>query len=147
LAKNEEFAFSDLELEGRSRCNITKKKDLQKESVRNQNEMIYNAYGVPVGKKRNDLRSYVGMIVQERILIIYDDWRKVPLDLKDMLWTHFQEMFKLSPKFKTQVFRWMGSSLRNFKSKLANEYTLTNADKLNSLKLPPIEFEGIKKED
>lgn len=70
LAKNEEFAFSDLELEGRSRCNITKKKDLQKESVRNQSEVIYNAYEVPMGKKRNDLRSYVSMIVQERILII-----------------------------------------------------------------------------
>lgn len=85
LAKNEEFAFSYLDLSSSSRCNITKKKDLQKERVHNQNEVIYNAYGVPMGKKRNYLRSYVSMIVQERILIIYDDRRKVPLDLKDTL--------------------------------------------------------------
>ncbi|GAY61807.1 hypothetical protein CUMW_212890 [Citrus unshiu] len=63
---------------------------------------MYNSYEVLVGKKRNDLRNYIGVIVQERVLIIYDDWRKVPLDIKEMLWTHFQETFKLSLKAKTQ---------------------------------------------
>lgn len=109
--------------------------------------MIHNAYGILVGKKRNDLRSYVSMIVWEKFLIIYDDSRKVPLDLNDTLWTHFQEMFKLSPKSKTQVFIWMGSSLRNFISKLANKNILSNADKPNLLKLPLIEFKGNKNED
>lgn len=66
---------------------------------------------------------------------------------KRTLWTHFQEMFKLSSKGKNQVFIWMGSSLRNFRSKIANEYILPSVDKPNLLKSPPTKLEGIKKED
>ena len=87
------------------------------------------------------------MIVRERVPIIYDDWRKVPLDIKKILWTHFQEKFKLSLKAKTQVFKWMGIALRGFRCKLANEYILPNANNLSSLKKPPLEYEGIRKED
>ena len=87
------------------------------------------------------------MIVREKIPIIYDDWRKVPLDMKETLWTHFQEKFKLSLKAKTEVFKWMGTALRGFRCKLANEYILPNANNLSSLKKPPLEYEGIKKED
>ncbi|KAH9722948.1 protein kinase domain-containing protein [Citrus sinensis] len=99
------------------------------------------------GKKRNDLRNYIGMIVRARVPIIYDEWRKVPLDIKETLWTHFQEKFKLSLKAKTQVFKWMGIALRGFRCKLANEYILPNANNLSSLKKPPFEYEGIRKED
>ncbi|GAY67472.1 hypothetical protein CUMW_256760, partial [Citrus unshiu] len=63
---------------------------------------MYNSYKVPVGKKRNDLRNYIG------------------------------EKFKLSLKENTQ---------------LANEYILPNANNLSSLKKPPLEYEGIRKED
>ncbi|GAY61806.1 hypothetical protein CUMW_212880 [Citrus unshiu] len=80
---------------------------------------MYNSYEVLVGKKRNDLRNYIGVIVQERVLIIYDDWRKVPLDIKEMLWTHFQETFKLSLKAKTQE-----------KSKAAKEKRANNIVKM-----------------
>lgn len=61
---------------------------------------MYNWYGVPFANKRNDLRNYIGVIVQENVPIIADDWRKVPLDMKETLWTHFQEKFKLSLKAK-----------------------------------------------
>ena len=86
------------------------------------------------------------MIVWERVLIIYDDWRKVPLDIKETLWTHFQKTFKLSLKAKTQVFKWMGIALRGFRCKLANEYILSNANNLSSLKKPHFKYEGIRKE-
>ena len=36
-------------------------------------------------KKRNNLRNYIGVIVRERVPIIYDYWRKVPLDIKETL--------------------------------------------------------------
>ncbi|GAY67474.1 hypothetical protein CUMW_256760, partial [Citrus unshiu] len=78
---------------------------------------MYNSYKVPVGKKRNDLRNYIG------------------------------EKFKLSLKENTQVFKWMGIALRGFRCKLANEYILPNANNLSSLKKPPLEYEGIRKED
>ncbi|KDO40870.1 hypothetical protein CISIN_1g040438mg [Citrus sinensis] len=96
---------------------------------------MYNSYGVPVGKKRNDLMNYIKVIVRERVPIIYDDWWKVPLDIKETL------------KAKTQVFKWMGIALRAFRCKLANKYILPNANNLSSLKKPPLEYEGIRKED
>ena len=145
MAEKEELIY-DLDPEGRQRQNLTKKKDLQR-GASDQTEVMYNSYGVPVGKKRNDLRNYIAVIVRERVPIIYDDWRKVPLDIKEMLWTHFQEKFKLSLKAKTEVFKWMGTALRGFRCKLANEYILPNANNLSSLKKPLLEYEGIRKED
>ncbi|KDO39468.1 hypothetical protein CISIN_1g035791mg [Citrus sinensis] len=58
-----------------------------------------------------------------------------------------EEKFKLSLKAKTQVFKWMGIALRGFICKLANEYILPNANNLSSLKKPPLEYEGIRKDD
>ena len=113
MAEKEEPTF-DPDLEGRPRRNLTKKKDLQRGAT-DDTEVMYNSYGVPVGKKRNDLRNYIGMIVRARVPIIYDEWRKVPLDIKETLWTHFQEKFKLSFKVKTQVFKWLGIALRGFR--------------------------------
>ncbi|KDO41466.1 hypothetical protein CISIN_1g037940mg, partial [Citrus sinensis] len=100
--------------------------------VSDETEVVYNSYRVPVEKKRNDLRNCIGVIVRERVPIIYDDWRKVPLDIKEMLWTHFQEKFNFSLKVKTQ---------------LVNEYIPPNPNNLNSLKKPPLEYEGIRKKD
>ncbi|KDO53893.1 hypothetical protein CISIN_1g042196mg [Citrus sinensis] len=130
------------DLEGRPRRNLTKKKDLQR-GASDQTKVMYNSYKVPVGKKRDNLRNYIRVIVRERVPIIYDDWRKVPLDIKETLWTHFQEKFKLSLKAKTEVFKWMRIALRGFRCKLANEYILPNANNLSSLKKPPLEYEGI----
>ncbi|KDO50395.1 hypothetical protein CISIN_1g037102mg [Citrus sinensis] len=131
MAEKEEPTY-DPDLEGKPRRNLTKKKDLQR-GASDQTEVMYNSYGVSVGKRRNDLRNYIGVIVRERVPITYDDWRK--------------EKFKLSLNAKTQVFKWMGIALRSFRCKLANKYILSNTNNLSSLKKPPLEYEGIRKED
>ncbi|KAH9743195.1 hypothetical protein KPL70_003219 [Citrus sinensis] len=121
------------------------KKSLQKQEVSHEATIEYNSYGVPVGKGRNDLRSYIGVIVRETISILLDDWRCVPLEMKETLWAHFQ--FKLSLKCKSQVLKWMGVASRNFRCELATEFVLPNKDDRKSLRLPPIEYPSIKKED
>ena len=79
------------DLEGRPpRRKQTKKRDLQKEGDSYHGTVEFNVYGVPVGKGRNELRTYIGVIVRETISITYDDWRIVPLEIKDTLWQHFQ---------------------------------------------------------
>ena len=151
---------------------------MQKEEVSHEALIEYNSYGVPVGKGRNDLRSYIGVIIRETISILLDDWRRVPLEIKETLWLHFQVLFtclivclkilcnfhiclklflihviglhkkfKLSLKCKSQVLKWMGVALRNFQSELATEFVLPNKDDRKSLRLPPIEYPRIKKED
>ncbi|KDO39367.1 hypothetical protein CISIN_1g038811mg, partial [Citrus sinensis] len=92
---------------------------------------------VLVGKGRNDLRSYIGVIVRETISILLDDWRCVPLET----------LSSLSLKRKSQVLKWMGVASRNFRCELANEFVLPYKDDVKSLRLPPIEYPSIKKED
>ena len=53
----------------------------------------------------------------------------------------------LSLKRKSQVLKWMGVASRNFRCELANEFILPYKDDLKSLRLPPIEYPSIKKED
>ncbi|GAY59212.1 hypothetical protein CUMW_192890 [Citrus unshiu] len=65
--------------------------------------------------------------------------------MKETLWAHFQ--FKLSLKCKSQVLKWMGVASRNFRCELATEFVLPNKDDRKSLRLPPIEYSSIKKED
>ena len=72
MAQNDVFTL--LELEGRPRRRKqTNKKGLQKQEVSHEAAIEYNSYGVPVGKGRNDLRSYIGVIVRETISILLDD--------------------------------------------------------------------------
>ncbi|KAH9801502.1 hypothetical protein KPL71_001060 [Citrus sinensis] len=124
-----------------------KKKGLQKQEVSHEAAIEYNSYGVPVGKGRNDLRSYIGVIVRETNSILLDDWRRVPLEMKETLWVHFQKKFKLSLKCKSQVLKWMGVASRNFRCELATEFVLPNKDDRKSLRLPSIKYPSIKKED
>ncbi|GAY68257.1 hypothetical protein CUMW_262730 [Citrus unshiu] len=70
--------------------NKQKKKVCKNKKLSHEVAIEYNSYGVPVGKGRNDLRSYIGVIVRETISILLDDWRRVPLEMKETLWVHFQ---------------------------------------------------------
>lgn len=177
MADDVEFTLPELDGRPRRRKQI-KKKGLQKQEVSHEAAIEYNSYGVPVGKGRNDLRSYIGVIVRETISILLDDWRRVPLEMKETLWVHFQVLFscfivclkilynfqiclklflihviglqkkfKLSLKCKSQVLKWMGVASRNFRCELATEFVLPNKDDRKSLRLPPIEYPSIKKED
>ncbi|GAY69565.1 hypothetical protein CUMW_289470, partial [Citrus unshiu] len=55
--------------------------------------------------------------------------------------------FKLSLKCKSQVLKWMGVASRNFRCELATKFVIPNKDDRKSLRLPPIEYPSIKKED
>ena len=48
----------------------------------------YNDYGIPVGEGGTELRSYIGVVVRDNVSILYDDWRRVPLAIKEKLWDH-----------------------------------------------------------
>ena len=58
-----------------------------------------------------------------------------------------QKKFNLSIKSKGQVLKWMGVTLRNFRSELVNDFVLPNKEDIQSLRLPPIEYPCIKKAD
>ncbi|GAY59048.1 hypothetical protein CUMW_191590 [Citrus unshiu] len=123
--------FSDLD--GRpKRRKQTKKKHLLKRSVDDKVIVQYNQYGVPVGEGANDLRSYIDVLVRDSISILYDDWRRAPLEIKDKLWDRLQVQS-------------MGIALRNFKCTLNTKFIQPNKDNRSHLKLPPWEYPRIRK--
>ncbi|GAY69109.1 hypothetical protein CUMW_269490 [Citrus unshiu] len=81
----------------------TKKKHLLKRSVDDKVIVEYNQYGVPVGDGANDLRSYIGVLVRDSISILYDDWRRVPLEIKDKLWDHLQDKSNKAKTIREQI--------------------------------------------
>ena len=88
MASNDDITLPDLE--GRpSRRKKSMKKDLQKEGCNIQSMIEYNSFGVPFERGRNDLRNCICIIVRDIVSILYDDWRTVPLKLKETLWQHF----------------------------------------------------------
>ena len=92
IVEQNETKFSDLD--GRlKRRKQTKEKHLLKRSTDDMLIMQYNQYEVPIGDGMNDLRSYIGVLVRDNISILYDDWRLVPLEIKDKLWDHLQVIF------------------------------------------------------
>ncbi|KAL9417273.1 hypothetical protein AB3S75_040284 [Citrus x aurantiifolia] len=115
MADTEEQNETFFNLDGRpKRRKQTKKKHLLKRSAGDKVIVEYNQYGVPVGDGANDLRSYIGVLVRDSISILYDDWRRAPLEIKDKLWDHLQTKFVLDMRSKKHVVQLMGIALRNF---------------------------------
>ena len=88
--------MADIEVQNETKCSDldgrlkgrkqTKRKHLLKRSADNNVIMQYKQYGVPVGDGANDLKSYIGVLIRDNISILYDDWQRVPLEIKDKLW-------------------------------------------------------------
>ena len=92
IEEQNKINFSNLD--GRpKRRKQTKKKHLLKRSADDKVIVQYNQYGVPIGDGANDLRSYIDVLVRDSISILYDDWRRVPLEIKDKLWDHLQVIY------------------------------------------------------
>ncbi|KAL9677957.1 hypothetical protein QQ045_015795 [Rhodiola kirilowii] len=46
----------------------------------------FDSKGNPKGKKGDTWRSFLGIMARSRVLITYNDWRKVPDHYKETLW-------------------------------------------------------------
>ncbi|GAY48980.1 hypothetical protein CUMW_115770 [Citrus unshiu] len=144
IEEQNETKFSDLD--GRpKRRKQTKKKHLLKRLADDKVILQHNQYGAPIGDGANDLRSYIGVLVRDNISILFDDWRHVPLEIKDKLWDHLQTKLELDIKSKKHVVQSMGIALRNFICALNTEFIQPNKDNHSQLKLPPRKYPRIRK--
>ena len=71
-----------------TRWKKTKKKNLMKLTPDNKTIVEYNDYRIPVREGGTELRSYIGVVVRDNVSILYDDWRRVPPEIKEKLWDH-----------------------------------------------------------
>ena len=49
-------------------------------------EVQFDSKGRPIGKEAAQLQSYVGVLAREKVKITYDNWKKVPSNVKEMIW-------------------------------------------------------------
>ena len=49
-------------------------------------EVQFDSKGRPIGEEAAKLQSYVGVLAHEKVKITYDTWKKVPADVKEMIW-------------------------------------------------------------
>jgi len=60
-------------------------------------EVDVDEYGAPIGDKARSFASFLG-VQARRVSILYDDWREVPLHLKNIMWTDIHVSFSFSIK-------------------------------------------------
>ena len=51
-----------------------------------KNIVQFDSKGRPIGKAAAQLQSYVGVLARENVNITYDNWKKVPYDVKENIW-------------------------------------------------------------
>ena len=49
-------------------------------------EVQFDSKGRPIGQEAAKLQSYVGILAREKVKITYDTWKKVPAEVKEMIW-------------------------------------------------------------
>ena len=49
-------------------------------------EVLFNSKGQPIGEGSISLSSFLGPLVREHVPYTISDWRKLPLNLKEVLW-------------------------------------------------------------
>ena len=54
-------------------------------------------YGAPIGDKARSFASFLG-VQARRVSILYNDWREVPLHLKNIMWNNIHVRFSFSIK-------------------------------------------------
>ncbi|CAH9145254.1 unnamed protein product [Cuscuta epithymum] len=121
----------------------TKKKLLLKKTTDAKVVVKVNKFGVHSGDGWTELANYIGVLTRDTMCILYDDWRKVPEDVKENMWNHILKLFALTPRSRKQVMSTMGVCLRNFRWSLRNDFIFQHQNDLKMLRLPPAEYKHI----
>ncbi|KDO53980.1 hypothetical protein CISIN_1g023584mg [Citrus sinensis] len=88
-------------------------------------EVIFNSKGQPIGEGSISLSSFLGSLVREHVPYTISDWRKLPLNLKEVLWEcikTLQKRYKLDGQWqRAYMFQEMAGLWRASKSRLVQK--------------------------
>ncbi|GAY56303.1 hypothetical protein CUMW_170840 [Citrus unshiu] len=101
---------------------------------------------VEVGEEAIELATYIGVLARTSILILYNDWRRVPDDTNERLWESVKVYFVVHPQSRKQVLQAIGAAFRNFKYTLIRNYILPFVNYRKRLFKPPARYSTIDKE-
>ncbi|KAL4565610.1 hypothetical protein LXL04_029712 [Taraxacum kok-saghyz] len=86
--------------------------------------VAFNEFDKPIGDEGNELTQYLGTLVRmpNHVGVDYDDWRKVPIQKKEDMYTMVKAKFVIhpeeTPEIKSWIFYSMGIKWRTWKASL-----------------------------
>nr|KAJ0226424.1 hypothetical protein LSAT_V11C100031880 [Lactuca sativa] len=86
--------------------------------------VTFNRFGKPVGDEGNELVQYLGTLVRmaNHVGIDYDDWRKIPIQKKEDMYSMVKAKFVIHPVETSEIKKWilfsMGKKWRTWKGSL-----------------------------
>ncbi|KAK9193215.1 hypothetical protein WN944_003912 [Citrus x changshan-huyou] len=106
-------------------------------------EVIFNSKGQPIGEGSISLSSFLGPLVREHVPYTISDWRKLPLNLKEVLWECIKKRYKLDGQWqRAYVFQEMAGLWRASKSRLVQKI-LQAKNEQERMKLRPDNISSI----
>ncbi|KAJ0038360.1 hypothetical protein Pint_22699 [Pistacia integerrima] len=115
--------------------------DPPKEDISNENEGEGSPECVPIGLEAIKLATFEGMVAQTIVLIIYDDWRHVPEDLKRKIWDFVCDHFGVDPESRKKTLQDNGVKWKSFKYTLNKNFVIPFVDKSGKLTLSTKQME------
>ncbi|VFQ73125.1 unnamed protein product [Cuscuta campestris] len=102
-----------------------------KRKINGQKPMVlFNDKGQPYGVAAAEMQSYIGVLARTKAPIWFDNWRQVPVTIKNKIW-----------KAVTSA----NSKWKQFKSTLTCKYILPFRDEPERLRTPPEDFSFLEK--
>ncbi|KAH1253905.1 hypothetical protein GmHk_04G010453 [Glycine max] len=80
------------------------------------------------GPHRKKLRTYLGIVVRDKVDVTYENWKEVPTAHKDLIWEDIQAEFEIleasDSRMKRKLLQTVGERWRQFKSDLTRKWVL-----------------------
>ncbi|XP_060965386.1 uncharacterized protein LOC133034339 [Cannabis sativa] len=96
-------------------------------------EVEYNQWGQCIGDTANELVSQIGLYARRNLPLAYNDWRKVPMEFKNLLWEYIKSMFKLGPEAKHSTLKTAGRRWKDWKAFLTRNLIFKYKDKVPAM--------------
>ncbi|XP_073051647.1 uncharacterized protein [Primulina eburnea] len=92
------------------------------------------------------MQSYIGVLSREKIRISYKNWKRVPTDVKELIWESFNLTYNVDTTWKKGCLKSANNKWRQYKTHLTRTFILSKLDKPEELNEPPTGY-GISKDD
>ncbi|XP_073020481.1 uncharacterized protein [Primulina eburnea] len=109
-------------------------------------DVRFNKLGQPVGEFAGEMKSYIEVLVREKVKISYQTWKMVPNDVKDLIWESVNLTYNVDQSWKKGCLNSANNKWRQFKALLTQKFILSKRDNTEDLKEPPTGF-GIARDD
>ncbi|XP_073015671.1 uncharacterized protein [Primulina eburnea] len=108
--------------------------------------VTFNKLGQPIGEVVVEMRSYIGVLSREKIMISYKNWKRVPSDVKELIWESVNLTYNVDTTWKKGCLKSANNKWRQYKTHLTRTFILSKLDKPEELNEPPTGY-GISKDD